>query len=35
MTDKNDNQIWGYFYGASEAIKDLDLKTVAKKMIWF
>jgi adenosine kinase len=31
MTDKNDNQIWGYFYGASEAIKDLDLKTVAKK----
>jgi adenosine kinase len=31
MTDKNDNQIWGYFYGASEGIKDLRLKTVAKK----
>lgn len=31
MTDKNDNQIWGYFYGASEGIKDLKLKTVAKK----
>ena len=31
MTDKNDNQIWGYFYGASEAIKDLKLETVANK----
>ena len=30
MTDKNDNQIWGYFYGASEGIKDLNLETVAK-----
>lgn len=31
MTDKNDNQIWGYFYGASDGIKDLKLNTVAKK----
>lgn len=31
MTDKNDNQIWGYFYGASEGIKDLKLEAVAKK----
>ena len=31
MTDKNDNQIWGYFYGASEGIKDLKLESVAKK----
>jgi len=31
MTDKNDNQIWGYFYGASEGIKDLKLEKVAKK----
>lgn len=31
MTDKSDNQIWGYFYGASEKIKDLALSTVAKK----
>jgi len=31
MTDKNDNQIWGYFYGASEGIGDLKLETVAKK----
>jgi adenosine kinase len=31
MTDKSDNQIWGYFYGASEAIKDLKLESVAKK----
>lgn len=31
MTDKNNNQIWGYFYGASEKIKDLRLKKVAKK----
>ncbi|MDO8583201.1 MAG: PfkB family carbohydrate kinase [bacterium] len=31
MTDKKDNQIWGYFYGASERIKDLSLKKVASK----
>ncbi len=31
MTDKSDNQIWGYFYGASEKIIDLDLTTVATK----
>ncbi len=31
MTDKNDNQIWGYFYGAAEGIKDLKLGSVAKK----
>lgn len=31
MTDKNDNQIWGYFYGASEKIPELKLSTVAKK----
>lgn len=31
MTDKKDNQIWGYFYGASEKIKDLRLKKVADK----
>lgn len=31
MTDKNNNQIWGYFFGASEKIKDLKLKKVAKK----
>lgn len=31
MTDKTDNQIWGYFYGASEKIADLKLKTVAVK----
>ncbi len=31
MTDKKDNQIWGYFYGASEGIKKLRLKNVAKK----
>jgi adenosine kinase len=31
MTDKNDNQIWGYFYGASEGIKDLKLKTIVKQ----
>ncbi len=28
MNDKTDNQIWGYFYGASEKIKSLDLKKV-------
>lgn len=31
MNDKTNNQIWGYFYGASEKIKDLRLKKVAKK----
>lgn len=31
ITDKNNNQIWGYFYGASEAIKELGLETVARK----
>lgn len=31
MTDKSDNQIWGYFYGASEKIANLKLKTVATK----
>jgi adenosine kinase len=31
MTDKNDNQIWGYFYGASEGIKDLRIENVVKK----
>ena len=31
MTDKSDNQIWGYFYGASENIKNLKLSSVAKK----
>lgn len=31
MTDKNDNQIWGFFYGAAENSKDLPLKKVASK----
>lgn len=31
MTDKADNQIWGYFYGAAENIPRLKLKNVAKK----
>jgi len=31
MTDKTNNQIWGYFYGAAENIADLQLQTVAKK----
>ncbi len=31
MTDKSDSQIWGFFYGASEKIEKLQLKTVAKK----
>lgn len=29
MTDKKDSQIWGFFYGASENINDLKLKTIA------
>ena len=31
MTDKSDNQIWGYFYGATEHVAKLKLNTVAKK----
>lgn len=31
MTDKKDNQIWGYFYGATEKISDLKLKQIANK----
>lgn len=31
MTDKTNNQIWGYFYGASDKIKDLRLDKVAAK----
>ncbi len=31
MTDKADNQIWGYFYGASEKISTLKLSNVATK----
>ncbi|MCL5438784.1 MAG: PfkB family carbohydrate kinase [Patescibacteria group bacterium] len=31
MTDKTDNQIWGYFYGASDNISKLNLKKIAKK----
>lgn len=31
MTDASDNQIWGYYYGAAEWIKSLQLKTVVKK----
>ena len=31
MTDRANNQIWGYFYGASEKIKDLKLNKIAKK----
>ncbi len=31
MTDKNNNQIWGYFYGAAENNPKLQLKKVATK----
>ena len=31
MTDKKDNQIWGYFYGAAEKISQLKLKNVVTK----
>lgn len=31
VTDKNDNQIWGYFYGAARNNISLKLDTVAKK----
>ncbi len=30
MTDKTNNQIWGYFYGASEGIEKLKLNAIAK-----
>lgn len=30
MTDKTNNQIWGFYYGASSSIPLLKLKTVAK-----
>lgn len=30
MTDKKDNQIWGYFYGAAEKISQLKVKNVAR-----
>lgn len=29
MTDKNDNQIWGFFYGASEYATNLELSSIA------
>lgn len=31
MSDKNQNQIWGFYYGAALKNKTLKLKTVAKK----
>jgi adenosine kinase len=31
MSDKNQNQIWGFYYGASAKSKDLKLKSVTKK----
>lgn len=31
MTDKKDNQIWGYFYGAADEIKNMQLSKVVKK----
>lgn len=31
MTDKKDNQIWGYFYGATERSPELQLKKIVKK----
>jgi adenosine kinase len=31
MSDKNQNQIWGYYYGAMKHNKDLKLKSVAHK----
>lgn len=31
MSDKDQNQIWGYYYGAMKNNKDLKLKTVAHK----
>jgi adenosine kinase len=29
VTDKTDNQIWGYFYGAADKIPELQLKNIA------
>lgn len=31
ITDKSNNQIWGFFYGASDNIQNLDLSAVATK----
>jgi len=31
MTDKTDNQIWGFFYGANEQVDKLQLKTIVGK----
>lgn len=31
MSDKNQNQIWGFYYGAASKNKELKLKTIAKK----
>lgn len=31
MNDQANNQIWGYFYGASEKIKNLDIKKIASE----
>lgn len=31
MTDKKDNQIWGFFYGANEFVDQLKLKSIAKR----
>src|SRR5258706_13370298 len=31
MTDKSNNQIWGYYYGAADGISSLNLQKVAKK----
>ncbi|HSX09678.1 MAG TPA: PfkB family carbohydrate kinase [Candidatus Saccharimonadales bacterium] len=31
MSDKNQNQIWGYYYGAMKHNKDLKLKPIANK----
>lgn len=31
MTDRNNNQIWGYFYGATDYVHTLQLKKFAKK----
>jgi adenosine kinase len=31
MTDKKSNQVWGYFYGASEGICKLNLRKIARK----
>jgi adenosine kinase len=31
ITDLNDNQIWGFYYGACETAKTIDIKPLAKK----